>query len=96
MILMFLKVIIFSLYASSYLRCIEGTVSLRKNVSVSAVLAFGDSYLDQGNNNHIETVIKSNFLPYGKDFVSGKPTGRFTKGKSLADIFGTYSFLFNL
>nr|GEZ11240.1 GDSL esterase/lipase At5g42170-like [Tanacetum cinerariifolium] len=58
-----------------------------KDISVSAVFAFGDSYIDQGNNNYIVTLGKSNFPPYGKDFVGGKPTGRFSNGKTLADFF---------
>lgn len=52
---------------------------------VSTVLFFGDSYVDPGNNNHIPTLIKSNFLPYGRDFVGRNPTGRFSNGKILPD-----------
>ncbi|KAK4399183.1 GDSL esterase/lipase [Sesamum angolense] len=40
----------------------------RSSSSVSAVFVFGDSTVDPGNNNYIETVAKSNFPPYGKDF----------------------------
>ncbi|PWA60366.1 GDSL-like Lipase/Acylhydrolase superfamily protein [Artemisia annua] len=52
----------------------------------AAVIAFGDSNVDNGNNNDIVTMGKANFLPYGKDFEGGKPTGRYTNGKSLSDI----------
>ncbi|CAI9270471.1 unnamed protein product [Lactuca saligna] len=79
--------ILFCLYTSLYFHCNKGTVYLPKNVSVSAIIAFGDSLLDVGNNNYIKTMTKSNFLPYGKDFVGGKPTGRFSNGKTLADFF---------
>ncbi|KAI3724497.1 hypothetical protein L2E82_36277 [Cichorium intybus] len=82
-----MKLIIFCLYVFLYFNCIGGTIYLPKNVSVPAIIAFGDSLLDVGNNNYITTMTKSNFLPYGKDFVGGKPTGRFSNGKTLADFF---------
>ena len=62
-------------------------VNLPKDVA-AAVIAFGDSNVDNGNNNDIVTVGKANFLPYGTDFEGGKPTGRYTNGKSLSDIMG--------
>ena len=43
------------------------------NASSPAFIAFGDSIMDTGNNNYIETVAKCNFPPYGRDFVGGKP-----------------------
>lgn len=52
-----------------------------------ALYVFGDSVVDSGNNNHLPTQAKSNFLPYGVDF-NGKPTGRFTNGRTIADYFG--------
>ncbi|CAL5383433.1 unnamed protein product [Camellia sinensis] len=63
----------------------EAVVNLPKNVTVPAVIAFGDSIVDQGNNNVIETIVKCNFPTYGKDFVGG-PTGRFCNGKTPADL----------
>lgn len=66
-------------------RSSEAVVNLPKNVRVPAVIAFGDSIVDQGNNNVIETIAKCNFPPYGKDFVGG-PTGRFGNGKTPADL----------
>ena len=35
---------------------------------IPAILIFGDSTVDTGNNNYINTTIKSNNYPYGKDF----------------------------
>ncbi|CAN4123016.1 unnamed protein product [Withania somnifera] len=66
----------------------EGKVQLPKNVVVKAVFAFGDSIVDQGNNNYIQTIAKCNFLPYGKDFNGGVPTGRFCNGKTPPDLIG--------
>lgn len=47
---------------------------------VPAIIVFGDSSVDAGNNNQIPTVARSNFQPYGRDFSGGKPTGRFSNG----------------
>lgn len=52
----------------------------------SAVFIFGDSLADVGNNNYIQTIAKANFQPTGIDF--GKPTGRFTNGRTVDDILG--------
>ncbi|CAN4105225.1 unnamed protein product [Withania somnifera] len=64
----------------------EGKTQLPKNLIIKAVFVFGDSIVDQGNNNNLTTIVKSNFPPYGKDFVDGKATGRFTNAKTPADL----------
>lgn len=48
---------------------------------VPAIIVFGDSSVDSGNNNAIKTLLKSNFKPYGRDFYGGQPTGRFSNGR---------------
>ncbi|KAL5700109.1 hypothetical protein ACHQM5_025600 [Ranunculus cassubicifolius] len=55
------------------------------SAKVPAVIIFGDSSVDSGNNNQLSTVLKSNFHPYGRDFLGGKPTGRFSNGKVPGD-----------
>ncbi|XP_060202599.1 GDSL esterase/lipase At5g45960-like [Lycium barbarum] len=57
---------------------------------VSAILIFGDSTADPGNNNYITTPFKSNFSPYGKDFLNRVPTGRFTNGMLATDFVARY------
>ncbi|XP_059429564.1 GDSL esterase/lipase At5g22810-like [Corylus avellana] len=52
---------------------------------VPALFIFGDSFFDVGNNNNLVTLIKANFPPYGRDFVTKQPTGRFCNGKLAAD-----------
>ncbi|KAK2987039.1 hypothetical protein RJ640_004765 [Escallonia rubra] len=52
---------------------------------VSSFIVFGDSSVDSGNNNHISTILKSNFGPYGRDFYGGQPTGRFSNGRIPTD-----------
>uniref|UniRef100_A0A3Q7GSC3 Major facilitator superfamily (MFS) profile domain-containing protein n=1 Tax=Solanum lycopersicum TaxID=4081 RepID=A0A3Q7GSC3_SOLLC len=61
-------------------------VKLPEKVVVPAVYAFGDSIVDQGNNNYIATTIKCNFPPYGKDLRDGIPTGRFSNAKTPPDL----------
>ncbi|XP_050247888.1 GDSL esterase/lipase At4g26790-like [Quercus robur] len=48
---------------------------------VPAIIVFGDSTVDAGNNNVVLTLLKSNFRPYGRDFSGGRPTGRFSNGR---------------
>ncbi|KAM7264354.1 hypothetical protein ACFE04_002037 [Oxalis oulophora] len=57
---------------------------------VPALIIFGDSVVDVGNNNNITTLIKANFLPYGRDFVTHRPTGRFCNGKLATDFTAEY------
>lgn len=56
--------------------------------NITCMLVFGDSSVDSGNNNRLATDMKSNFLPYGKDFFNGRPTGRFTNGRLATDFIG--------
>ncbi|XP_027149868.1 GDSL esterase/lipase At1g71250 isoform X2 [Coffea eugenioides] len=54
---------------------------------VSAMFVFGDSLVDNGNNNFINSLAKSNYYPYGCDYDKG-PNGRFSNGKTFADVLG--------
>ena len=55
---------------------------------VPAVLTFGDSTVDVGNNDYLHTILKANFPPYGRDFANHVATGRFCNGKLATDITG--------
>jgi hypothetical protein len=69
-------------------------VNLPNNETVPALIVFGDSIVDSGNNNYINTYVKRNFLPYGRDFGGGnQPTGRFSNGVVPSDIIGTKRLL---
>ncbi|RVW98047.1 GDSL esterase/lipase 7 [Vitis vinifera] len=48
-----------------------------------AMFIFGDSLIDNGNNNFIPTMARANYFPYGIDF--GLPTGRFCNGLTVVD-----------
>ncbi|PWA77520.1 SGNH hydrolase-type esterase domain-containing protein [Artemisia annua] len=54
---------------------------------VPCYFIFGDSLVDNGNNNDLVTMAKANYPPYGIDFPEGV-TGRFTNGRTIADIIG--------
>ena len=56
---------------------------------VPALFVFGDSLVDNGNNNNLASLAKANYLPYGIDFAAG-PTGRFCNGYTIVDELGTY------
>ncbi|RCV04432.1 hypothetical protein SETIT_1G001200v2 [Setaria italica] len=51
----------------------------------AALIVFGDSIVDPGNNNGINTIIKADFPPYGDDFLNHRPTGRFCNGRIPTD-----------
>ncbi|KAL6839712.1 hypothetical protein ACP4OV_030400 [Aristida adscensionis] len=53
--------------------------------NVSAIIVFGDSTVDTGNNDNIPSIAKANFPPYGRDYDGGIPTGRFSNGCLIID-----------
>ncbi|XP_043706450.1 GDSL esterase/lipase At1g71691-like [Telopea speciosissima] len=56
----------------------------RRRELVPAMFIFGDSLIDNGNNNDIPSLAKANYYPYGIDF-NGGPTGRFSNGYTMVD-----------
>ncbi|KAJ8439936.1 hypothetical protein Cgig2_004002 [Carnegiea gigantea] len=55
---------------------------------IPAILVFGDSTVDTGNNNYCTSIISPNradHRSYGRDFPTHKPTGRFSNGKLVPD-----------
>uniref|UniRef100_A0A7C9DA31 Triacylglycerol lipase n=1 Tax=Opuntia streptacantha TaxID=393608 RepID=A0A7C9DA31_OPUST len=57
---------------------------------MGASFIFGDSLVDAGNNNYLPTLSRANIPPNGIDFKAsgGKPTGRYTNGRTIGDIVG--------
>lgn len=52
---------------------------------------FGDSLSDVGNNDRLsKSLARANLPWYGIDFGNGMPNGRFTNGRTVADIIGIY------
>lgn len=63
----------------------DGDGSGRRQVEmVPAMFVFGDSLIDNGNNNNLPSFAKANYFPYGIDF-NGGPTGRFSNGYTMVD-----------
>ncbi|KAE8671802.1 GDSL esterase/lipase [Hibiscus syriacus] len=52
---------------------------------VPCYFIFGDSLVDKGNNNQLNSLARADYLPYGIDFNNG-PTGRFCNGKTTVDV----------
>nr|ACU15087.1 unknown [Glycine max] len=51
-----------------------------------AFFAFGDSLVDSGNNDFLATTARADAPPYGIDFPTHRPTGRFSNGLNIPDI----------
>ena len=83
-------IIVFFVSAFMILCSTEARVKLPRNETIPALIVFGDSIVDPGNNNNLSTLVKCNFVPYGRDLTGGSPTGRFSNGKIPSDFIGTY------
>ncbi|XP_021867400.1 GDSL esterase/lipase 7-like [Spinacia oleracea] len=55
-----------------------------------ALFVFGDSLVDNGNNNLLPTIARANYSPYGLDFPTKVLPGRFTNGRTPADFIAEY------
>lgn len=51
-----------------------------------AFFVFGDSLVDNGNNNFLATSARADSPPYGIDYPTHRPTGRFSNGLNIPDI----------
>ncbi|PON73417.1 SGNH hydrolase-type esterase domain containing protein [Parasponia andersonii] len=69
----------------------KAAARLRRNERILAIQAFGNSFLDTGNNNNLISITyKCNVPPYGRDFLGGISTGRFSNGIVISDLIGIY------
>ncbi|KAF3782933.1 GDSL esterase/lipase [Nymphaea thermarum] len=69
-------------------------VGARPEPQVPCLFIFGDSLVDNGNNNGLLTLSRANYMPYGVDFPQGV-TGRFTNGRTTVDILGQCPSILN-
>ncbi|XP_042396085.1 GDSL esterase/lipase At5g33370-like [Zingiber officinale] len=60
------------------------------SAAARAFFVFGDSLVDNGNNNFLATTARADQPPYGIDTPSRRPTGRFSNGKNVPDIVSEY------
>ncbi|XP_028770709.1 GDSL esterase/lipase At5g33370-like [Neltuma alba] len=51
-----------------------------------AFFVFGDSLVDAGNNNYLATSARADSPPYGIDYPTRRPTGRFSNGFNIPDL----------
>lgn len=51
-----------------------------------AFFVFGDSLVDSGNNNYLATTARADSPPYGIDYPTRRPTGRFSNGLNIPDL----------
>ncbi|EPS67986.1 hypothetical protein M569_06783, partial [Genlisea aurea] len=51
-----------------------------------AFFVFGDSLVDNGNNNFLLTTARADNVPYGIDYPTHRPTGRFSNGYNIPDL----------
>ncbi|KAL9269113.1 GDSL esterase/lipase EXL3-like protein [Drosera capensis] len=56
-----------------------------ENETVPALIVFGDSIVDPGNTDRLDTICRADHSPYGRDFEGGKATGRFSNAKIPTD-----------
>lgn len=80
---------------SKWLLCVIFLLALCRNGAhaqpqVPCYFIFGDSLVDNGNNNQITSLAKANYRPYGIDYPQG-PTGRFSNGLTTVDVIGKCS-----
>lgn len=61
-------------------------VAPEKAEAARAFFVFGDSLVDSGNNNYLATTARADSPPYGIDYPTHRPTGRFSNGFNLPDI----------
>ena len=61
-----------------------------------AFFVFGDSLVDNGNNNYLATTARADSPPYGIDYPTHRPTGRFSNGRNIPDFISWVYFLFML
>ncbi|KAK1264090.1 GDSL esterase/lipase [Acorus gramineus] len=58
---------------------------MTRSPQVPCMFIFGDSLVDNGNNDQLLTISRANYPPYGIDFAQGS-SGRFSNGRTLADV----------
>ncbi|XP_071734693.1 GDSL esterase/lipase At5g33370-like [Rutidosis leptorrhynchoides] len=56
------------------------------SVDARAFFVFGDSLVDNGNNNYLVTSARADSPPYGIDYPTHRPTGRFSNGLNMPDL----------
>ncbi|PWA57224.1 SGNH hydrolase-type esterase domain-containing protein [Artemisia annua] len=61
-----------------------------------AFFVFGDSLVDNGNNDFLVTSARADSPPYGIDYPTHRPTGRFSNGLNIPDLLSCVFLINNL
>ncbi|KAK7336947.1 hypothetical protein VNO77_17501 [Canavalia gladiata] len=61
-------------------------IGAKRTEASRAFFVFGDSLVDSGNNNYLATTARADSPPYGIDYPTHHPTGRFSNGYNLPDL----------
>ena len=63
-----------------------GVIASGADARPRAFFVFGDSLVDSGNNNYLATTARADAPPYGIDYPTRRPTGRFSNGFNIPDL----------
>ncbi|KAM7526660.1 hypothetical protein LguiA_016562 [Lonicera macranthoides] len=63
-----------------------GITFIATHAEARAFFVFGDSLVDNGNNNYLVTSARADAPPYGIDYPTHRPTGRFSNGLNIPDL----------
>jgi hypothetical protein len=82
--------------SSCFISLIFGLVitlaSVTPEVEARAFFVFGDSLVDNGNNNYLATTARADAPPYGVDYPTHRATGRFSNGFNIPDLISRVMF----
>ncbi|KAJ7972553.1 GDSL esterase/lipase [Quillaja saponaria] len=81
-----IRVFLTSLSVALMVAILSITVAPPRAEAARAFFVFGDSLVDSGNNNYLVTTARADSPPYGIDYPTHRPTGRFSNGFNLPDI----------
>ncbi|XP_009589092.1 GDSL esterase/lipase At4g28780-like [Nicotiana tomentosiformis] len=74
------------IFATIFLVVLIGTFVTCTKGAPRAFFVFGDSLVDNGNNNYLITSARADSPPYGIDYPTHRPTGRFSNGFNIPDL----------
>ncbi|KAH0886473.1 hypothetical protein HID58_062569 [Brassica napus] len=81
------KTIVLALFVATLMASCNAATIATPQPPFPAILIFGDSTADTGNNNyHSQAVFKAKHLPYGVDLPGHEANGRFSNGKLISDV----------
>lgn len=81
------KPIVLPLFFATLIASCNAATKATPQPPFPAILIFGDSTADTGNNNYLsKAVFKAKHIPYGVDLPGHEANGRFSNGKLISDV----------